>query len=93
MRNLEKNRGNRVADQRSLGRPRSVQRAKLHISIPESLTQRITEIQRYIHANSISEVVKSALALYAAAIEEHQAGGHLYFKRTDQEERRLALFI
>jgi hypothetical protein len=67
--------------------------SRLHISIPDSLTQRITEIQHEIHANSISEVVKSALALYAAAVAEHKAGGRLYFRRKDEEERQLALFI
>ena len=77
------------------GRPKSVEAAnRLHIAIPESLTKRLTEIQRETHASSITEVVKNALTLYAAAIEEHKSGGHVYFKRANEGvERQLALFI
>lgn len=77
------------------GRPKSLEGGnRLHIYIPESLTNRLLEIQRDTHATSITEVVKSALQLYAAAIEEHKNGGHVYFKRrSDGVERQLALFI
>jgi hypothetical protein len=52
------------------------------------------QIQRETHASSITEVVKNALTLYAAAIEEHKSGGHVYFKRANEGvERQLALFI
>jgi hypothetical protein len=58
------------------------------------LTKRLLEIQQYTHANTITEVLKSALTLYAAAVEEHKSGGHVYFKRKDDDvERQLALFI
>jgi hypothetical protein len=30
-------------------------------------------------------VVKNALTLYAAAVEEHESGGHLFFKRKDED--------
>lgn len=77
------------------GRPRSLESGnRLHIYIPESLTKRLLEIQRDTHASSITEVVKNALTLYAAAIQEHKDGGHIYFKRKDEQtERQLALFI
>jgi hypothetical protein len=77
------------------GRPKSVEVAnRLHIAIPESLTKRLMEIQKDTHAGSITEVVKNALTLYAAAIEEHKSGGHVYFKRANEGvERQLALFI
>ena len=66
----------------------------MHIYIPESLTQRLMEIQRETHANSLTEVVKAALQLYAAAVEEHKSGGNIYFKRKGEDgERQLALFI
>jgi hypothetical protein len=90
---------NNVADvqeaRRTRGRPKSPEVGnRFHISIPESLTNRLLEIQRDTHATSITEVVKAALQLYAAAVEEHKAGGHVYFKRKDEGvERQLALFI
>jgi hypothetical protein len=77
------------------GRPKSAEAGnRVHISIPESLTVRLQEIQRATHATSITEVVKAALTLYAAAIDEHKNGGHVYLKRKDDGvERQLALFI
>src|SRR5947208_2744017 len=81
-------------DQRGRGRPKRLEAgSRLHISVPESLTVRLTEIRELTHANSISEVVKNALTLYAAAVEEHKNGGRLYFKRGNDGERELALFI
>ena len=76
-------------------RPKSIEGGnRLHIYIPETLTARLQEIQRDAHATSITEVVKSALTLYAAAVEEHKRGGHVYLKRKDDGvERQLALFI
>jgi hypothetical protein len=80
---------------RGRGRPKNLQPGnRLHIQIPETLTQKLLEIQRDTHASSITEVVKSALTLYAAAVEEHRCGGHVFFKRKDEEGvRQLPLFI
>jgi hypothetical protein len=77
------------------GRPKNLEAGnRVHIYIPESLTKRLQEIQRDTHASSITEVVKNALMLYAAAVQEHKDGGHVYFKRkNEQTERQLALFI
>jgi hypothetical protein len=77
------------------GRPKNLEAgSRVHIYIPESLTKRLLEIQRDTHASSITEVVKNALMLYAAAVQEHKDGGHVYFKRKDEQtERQLALFI
>jgi len=80
---------------RSRGRPKNVEAgSRLHIYVPDTLLARLQEIQRDTHANSVTDVIKSALTLYAAAIEEHKKGGSIYFKRPgDQPERQLALFI
>jgi hypothetical protein len=88
--------GNHVSGaSRSRGRPKSFAATnRLHLNLPESLTERLVEIQRDTHASSITEVVKNALQLYVAAIQEHKSGGYLCFKRKDQEgERQLALFL
>ena len=84
-----------MTDTRARGRPKSAEAGtRFHISIPETLSNRLVEIQRETHANSLTDVVKSALQLYAAAVDEHRNGGHVYFKRKDEEvERQLALFI
>lgn len=79
---------------KSRGRPKSMDGGnRLHIYIPETLTKRLAEIQQETHASSLTEVVKSALQLYAAAVEEHKKGGRIYFRRDGDGERELALFI
>ena len=82
------------------GRPKNTRPKKkatgprVHVSLPESLTKRLLEIQEFTHANTVTEVLKAAVTLYAAAVEEHKSGGHVYFKRKDNDvERQLALFI
>jgi hypothetical protein len=75
------------------GRPKSVEASRIHLSLPDTLLSRLQEIQRDTHANSLTEVVKAALQLYAAAVAEHKNGGRLYFKDDEGHERQLALFI
>ncbi len=80
---------------KSRGRRKSPESgSRVHLYMPETLLKRLEEIQRDTHASSITEVVKDALTLYAAAVEEHKNGGRVYFKRhSDGVERQLALFI
>jgi hypothetical protein len=68
-------------------------RSRIHLSLPDTLLSRLQEIQRDTHANSLTEVVKAALQLYAAAVAEHKKGVRLYFKDDEGHERQLALFI
>jgi predicted AAA+ superfamily ATPase len=87
--------GSGTGARKSRGRSKSVENgSRLHLYMPDSLVKRLQEIQRDTHAASLTEVVKSALQLYAAAVEEHKNGGHVYLKRKDDGvERQLALFI
>ena len=75
------------------GRPKNVEASRVHLSLPETLLNRLQEIQRDTHASSLTEVVKDALQLYAAAVDEHKKGGRLYFKDENGHERQLAIFI
>jgi hypothetical protein len=99
---IEKKNGNSngkhvaIPAQRSRGRPKSVEpgTTKVHVSLPENLTQRLDSIKKVTCASSLTEVIRSALLLYAYAVEEHQAGGRVYTKRPNEEiERELALFL
>lgn len=57
-----------MTDTRVRGRPKSAEAGtRFHISIPESLSNRLLEIQRETHANSLTDVVKSALQLSASS--------------------------
>jgi hypothetical protein len=77
------------------GRPESPEPMKrLHLSLPTSLIERMHEMQIETHASSMTELVKQALTLYAAALKEHKEGGHVYLKREGEEVmRQLTLFI
>ena len=78
---------------RPRGRRKSAGSTRIHLSLPETLLSRLQEIQHDTHANSLTEVVKAALQLYAAAVVEHKNGGSLHFKDEQGRERQLALFI
>ena len=83
-----------IAKRRGPGRPRNVvPEARLHVTMPQSLKERLEEIQSETHAISISEVVKDALTLYAAALDVHMKGGCLQFKDKDGQAERVTLFI
>jgi hypothetical protein len=83
-----------VADRRGRGRPKSHgAEARLHVSMPQSLKDRLEGLQEDTHASSIAEVVKNALALYAAAVDLHNKGGCLLFKDEKGVERQLTLFL
>jgi hypothetical protein len=78
---------------RARGRPKNAEASRVHLSIPETLIERLHEIQRDTHASSLTEVVKDALQLYAAAVEVHKNGGRICFKDDKGGERQLAIFI
>ena len=59
----------------------------------QTLKDRVEELQYDTHASSITEVVKNALALYAAAVDLHNKGGSLLFKDEKGVERELTLFL
>jgi hypothetical protein len=92
----EKTLGDEVLEDqvRGRGRPKAADKSmRIHIVMPEALAKRVVEIQKETHATSITEVVKNALVLYAAALEEHKQGGVLVFRRPKGVERQLALFV
>lgn len=92
---IEASKVENIDSRRPRGRPRAAEMSsRINISVPESLAAKLLELQEYTHAPSMTEVVRNALVLYAAAVAEHKRGGSIYFKRdADGKERELALFI
>jgi hypothetical protein len=81
-------------ERRGPGRPRSaVPEARLHVSMSKGLRDRLEEIQSETGAASVSEVVKDALVLYAAALDVHRKGGYVLFKDKDGQLERVNLFL
>ena len=77
------------------GRPKSLEKGvRLHIIIPETLSARLDELQAETCAASTAELIRKALTLYVAALDEHKNGGRIYFRREGETmERQLLLFI
>jgi hypothetical protein len=79
---------------RGPGRPKSPEvEARLHVSMPQSLKDQLEKIQHWAHKSSVSEVVKDALVLYAAAVDVHKNGGHVVFRDEKGGEQTLLLFL
>lgn len=64
---------------------------RLHLMLPEVLMAKVPELQRAAGASSMSELVRSALALYSAALDEHRAGGCVFLRGSDGVERQVIL--
>lgn len=101
---IEKRNGNgtdhvAVAARRSRGRPKKSAEAattqvQYHVTLPQSLAQRLDAIKKSTNAGSLSDVFRTALLVYGYVLEEHQAGGRLYFRRANDElERQIQLFL
>jgi hypothetical protein len=79
---------------RKKGRSKSGEVSRLHINLPDELSERLKKIQDETYAGSITEVIKNALVLYTALLDEHKRGRHV-FTQSDSGENphRIAVFL
>ena len=59
---------------------------RVQLELPEASFDRLKKIREKTEAASYAEVIKNALRLYEALIEEAEAGHTVCVKRTDSEE-------
>jgi hypothetical protein len=79
---------------RKRGRSQSGAMTRLHVTLPEDLSERLAEIQKETFAASIAEVIKSALIVYVALLEEHKQGRQVFTQSKDKSDpQRLAIFL
>jgi hypothetical protein len=79
---------------RKRGRSTNGATARVHVSLPEELSQRLAEVQKDTYANSIGEVIKDALVVYVALLEEHKQGRQVFTQSKDKSDpQRLAIFL
>ncbi len=68
--------------------------SRIHISIPDELANRLKEIQESTYAGSITEVIKDALILYAALLDEHKNGRVVFTQSSDgMDTHRIPIFL
>lgn len=60
-----------------------------HVTYPESLSQRLQEIQRETHAGSIAEVFRRSLVVFAALWEAHKRGEDVILRDKNGKERQI----
>lgn len=79
---------------RKRGRPKAGDTSRVHITLPDELAERLKSIQEETYAGSLTEVIKNALVLYAALLEEHKKGRHVFTQSNSGEDtQRIAVFL
>ena len=82
------------APARKRGRSPNGATARVHVSLPEDLSERLVEVQKETFASSLAEVIKSALVVYVALLEEHKQGRQVFTQSKDKSDpQRLAIFL
>lgn len=64
---------------------------RVQIDMPDASLKRLQRLQEITESASYAEVVKSALRLYEALIDEQDNGGQVFLRRADGTEV-LAIF-
>ena len=79
---------------RKRGRSANGATTRVHVSLPEDLSERLVEVQKETFASSIAEVIKNALVVYVALLEEHKQGRQVFTQSKDKgDPQRLAIFL
>jgi hypothetical protein len=66
---------------------------RIHISLPYSLYGKITEAQEKTHADNITDVVRNALLVYIALVNERLAGNEVIVRSPDKNETKYTVFL
>ena len=70
---------------------RTQSRVRLNLDLPEETKQRLEGLRDITHADSMSEVVRRALAVYEFLLEEKTDGGVTIMRSRDGTERQLKI--
>lgn len=65
---------------------------RVQIDLPERSMSRLQELRAKTEATSYAEVVKNALRLYEAVVEETEQGSRFYVRKPDGEAREYVIF-
>lgn len=66
---------------------------RLTIRVPNSLYDRLGEIQQTTHASSVNAVIKDALLFYDALVQERLKGNDVYVISPDGEKTKYSVFL
>jgi len=63
-----------------------IKTTRVQVEMPESSMERLKRLQVKTEAASYAQVLKNALQLYEAIVEEQEKGSEIYLKRPDGRE-------
>ena len=70
---------------------RKTKKVRLNLDMPESVKERLEQLRDNTHADSMSEVVRRALALYELVTREVVQGSSLIIKSSNGSERHIEI--
>lgn len=66
---------------------------RVHIALPPSVHERLKEAQAETGADTLTDVVRDAVATYIALVREHKQSGEVIVRSADGKEKAYALFM
>jgi hypothetical protein len=73
------------------GEPRATTRVQLEM--PPQAMERLQRLKERVEAASYAEVIRSALRLFEALVDEHEKGSEFALKRPDGETVAYKIFV
>ena len=68
---------------------RTEPRHRMYIDLPEAVCQQVEELRKQVHADTLSEVMRRALALYELMIAERAKGFETVLRDNSGKEKQL----
>jgi Arc/MetJ-type ribon-helix-helix transcriptional regulator len=66
---------------------------RVQLEMPPQAMERLQKLKDRSEAASYAEVIRNALRLYEALVEEHEKGSEFNLKRTDGETVQYKIFV
>lgn len=75
-----------------MGRPaRDIERIRLNLEFPADVRDRLEALRDQVGAESLTEVIRRAVAVYAMLVHEQNGGGHPVVRYENGDEREIML--
>jgi hypothetical protein len=71
----------------------SLRSKRLHLALPEGMQDRINTLKEVTQAESQTEVVRNALLVYSALVNEHLRGNDVLVRSPDGKEVTYKVFL
>ncbi len=66
---------------------------RVQLEMPPQAMERLQKLKERIEAASYAEVIRNALRLFEALVDEHEKGSDFFLKRADGEIVRYKIFV